>query len=244
MRMPFGRLHGKNPEIIALAKKIGRTPGALAMKACNFASLDPTFLATDRAGLSGASAADRVLWEEFSENTEAVAEEAEAVSEQFEPMEAADAKAASRPPTGETETVRQVRTRRVQSFFRAAVLTSYDNRCAVSGLEVPDLLIASHILPWSQSVERRADPSNGLCLSALLDRAFDKGLMTIDEQLRVVMSEELLTKAKAAKLSCSIPKANGQAIRLPNRFRPDEHALAQHRRYLFVDSDEYRGKLP
>lgn len=244
MRMPFGRLHGKNPEIIALAKKIGRTPGALAMKACNFASLDPTFRATDRAGLSGASTADRALWKEFSENTAAVAEEAEAVSEQFEPRVATDSPVAFRPPKGETETVRQVRTRRVQSFFRAAVLTSYDNRCAVTGLEVPELLIASHIIPWSQSVEKRADPRNGLCLSALFDRAFDKGLMTLDERLHVVISERLLNKAQSADLACAIPEANGRPIRLPNRFRPDEDALDHHRRHLFVDSAEYLGARP
>src|SRR5688572_26527990 len=56
MRMPFGRLHGRNPEIIELAEKIGRTSNALAMKACNFASLDPALRLTDRRGLSGSSA--------------------------------------------------------------------------------------------------------------------------------------------------------------------------------------------
>jgi hypothetical protein len=40
IRLPFGRLHGKNPEIVHVARAIGRTSGALAMKACNFASLD------------------------------------------------------------------------------------------------------------------------------------------------------------------------------------------------------------
>src|SRR5688572_29977478 len=73
MRSPFGRLHGRNPEIIQLAAKIGRTPSALAMKACNFASLDPAFLATRRKGLSGASEADRAVWAEFAANPEQVA---------------------------------------------------------------------------------------------------------------------------------------------------------------------------
>src|SRR5688500_7875441 len=71
--LPFGRLHGRNPEIIQLAAKIGRTPSALAMKACNFASLDPAFLATRRRGLSGASEADRAVWAEFAANPEQVA---------------------------------------------------------------------------------------------------------------------------------------------------------------------------
>jgi putative restriction endonuclease len=61
MGTPFGKLHGTNPRIVDLAGRIGRTPGALAMKACNFASLDPEFRKTNRKGLSGASDADRAL---------------------------------------------------------------------------------------------------------------------------------------------------------------------------------------
>ena len=58
MRSPFGKLHGRNPEIIRLAERIGRTSNALAMKACNFASLDAVFRASNRKGLSGASEGD------------------------------------------------------------------------------------------------------------------------------------------------------------------------------------------
>src|SRR5512138_844191 len=112
MRLPFGKLHGRNPEIIALANRIGRTPNALAMKACNFASLDPAFRATNRRGLSGASDADRAIWQEFTANPEAIAAEAE---------EAYDALGLAAPtppppappdelqlPSGETETIRSV----------------------------------------------------------------------------------------------------------------------------------------
>ena len=61
MRSPFGKLHGRTPEIIRLAEQIGRTANALAMKACNFASLDPVFRASNRKGLSGASESDREM---------------------------------------------------------------------------------------------------------------------------------------------------------------------------------------
>jgi putative restriction endonuclease len=54
-QLPFGRLHHRNPEIIELAGRIGRTPSALAMKLVNFASLDPVITASGRKGLSGAS---------------------------------------------------------------------------------------------------------------------------------------------------------------------------------------------
>ena len=59
MRLPFGKLHRLNPEIIELAAQIGRTPDALSMKACNFATLDPALQARGIRGLSNLSNADR-----------------------------------------------------------------------------------------------------------------------------------------------------------------------------------------
>ena len=236
VKLPFGRLHGKNPEIIKLAGHIGRTPGALAMKACNFASLDPAFRASNRVGLSGASSADRALWEEFSADTEAFAAEAEEAVAAFNPPPPRLGEQEFHPPSGESETSRVVRVRRVQSFFRAAVLTSYESRCAVTGIATTELLVASHIIPWSVSVARRADPRNGICFSALFDRAFDRGLMTLDNDLKIVVSKRLQRDALEANLSSSITDAHGRSLRLPNRFMPDGAALDHHRTNIFVDS--------
>lgn len=149
MRTPFGRLHGRNPDIISLAGHLGRTPSALAMKACNFAGLDPAFRQTNRRGLSGASEADRAIWNQFAGNAEHIAAEAEEAFARLEPAQAARDEAEIRIPTGETDVLRLVRARRVQSFFRATVMTSYGCRCAISGLALPELLVASHIIPWS-----------------------------------------------------------------------------------------------
>src|SRR5262245_43713172 len=76
-RMQYGRLHGSNPEIVELAGRLGRTPGAAAMKACNFASFDPVHLARGVTSLPNTSRADEELWAQFSEDSEAVAAEAE-----------------------------------------------------------------------------------------------------------------------------------------------------------------------
>ncbi|MCK6485229.1 MAG: HNH endonuclease [Phycisphaerae bacterium] len=233
MRLPFGRLHGRNPEIIALARCVGRTANALAMKACNFAGLDPQFRATNRRGLSGASDADRAIWSEFAGNPEQLAAEAEEAFARLDPAQAARDETGIRPPAGETDVARIVRARRVQSFFRAAVLTSYDFRCAVSGLAVPELLVASHIIPWSTSVERRADPRNGLCLNALFDRAFDRGLMTFDNDLRVIVSPRLHRTASDARLTCSLDRLRGQSLSVPDRFPPDPGAIKFHRKHIF-----------
>jgi putative restriction endonuclease len=233
MRTPFGRLHAKNLEIISLAGQLGRTPSALAMKACNFASLDPAFRRTNRRGLSGASEADRAIWNEFAGNAERVAAESEEVFARLEPVRAAREEAEVRIPAGETDVLRLVRARRVQSFFRATVLTSYGCRCAISGLALPELLVASHIMPWADSVERRADPTNGICLNALFDRAFDRGLMTLDAELRVVVSRRLSEAADAAELSCSMRDAEGRRLFVPDRFPPAGDALDYHRRRVF-----------
>jgi hypothetical protein len=94
-------------------------------------------------------------------------------------------------PDGPTEVTRIARTPRVQGFFRAAVLASYEYRCALSDIALPELLNASHIIPWKVHTARRADPRNGIALNTHCDRAFDRGLITFDESLRLVVSPRL-----------------------------------------------------
>ncbi|NJO46873.1 MAG: hypothetical protein HC835_15300 [Oscillatoriales cyanobacterium RM2_1_1] len=69
-KLPFGQLDHRKPIIIEVAEKLGRTPSSLAMKLSNFASLDPIEQARSIRGLSGASKADRKIWEEFTANRE------------------------------------------------------------------------------------------------------------------------------------------------------------------------------
>lgn len=240
--MPFGRLHNRNPEIQRIARLIGRTADALGMKACNFASLDPAQRARGVRGLSQCSRADEELWEEFEADSESVAAEAEEAFERFdrscEVTEASrtDEVEASALPEQATEVARTVRTRRVQGFFRRAVLISYQNRCALTGIQVEGLLNASHIIPWSVNEQRRADPRNGLCLNALHDRAFDRGLLTFDDDLRVVVSSRLKTEEPPELHSKFLVEIEGVALQLPTRFEPDRAAIHYHRDNVFRDS--------
>ena len=89
-RTMFGRLHSKNPDVKRLASAIGRTPSAVAMKACNFASLDPVLQARGIRGLRKASNADRALWAEFTENSESIAAESQTAWERLFPPETSD----------------------------------------------------------------------------------------------------------------------------------------------------------
>jgi putative restriction endonuclease len=233
-RTAFGKLHRHNPDIIQLANIIGRTPSAVAMKACNFASLDP---ALSQKGLHGASKADRALWNAFMQNATDIAEQAEALYETRVATNPPDLTITETPftlPTGPTEIIREVKTRRVQSFFRKAVLESYNNRCAISGLAIPELLVASHIIPWSENESRRADPTNGIALNALYDKAFDRHLISFDEELRLVVSPKLKAKSEDAVIQEYFLEKEGKVLEMPSRFLPDVEALRGHRETMYA----------
>jgi len=134
--------------------------------------------------------------------------------------------------TGETRRVLTEQRIR-QDFFRRAVLSSYRGRCCMSGLSEPRLLIASHIVPWSKDRSNRLNPRNGLCLSALHDKAFDRGLITLDDDFRVVLSNELKRRDEPFVRQFFIP-LKGQLIALPERFAPDLTFLEKHRQEVFL----------
>ena len=242
-RTPFGKLHRLNPDIIRLAQFMDRTPSSVGMKACNFASLDPAQQARKIKGLGNVSRDDRHLWEAFQENAESIAAEAEAAYDELikrAPVPTdmdAEIDTDFALPTGPTETTRTTRARRVQGFFRDAVLTSYESRCAISGIAVPELLNASHLIPWSKDIARRADPCNGIALNALYDRAFDRGLITFDESFRLVLSDRLKARKKDQEFPILLEQAflavEGQPLHLPKRFKPDPAALGYHREKVF-----------
>jgi predicted restriction endonuclease len=132
------------------------------------------------------------------------------------------------------ETTATVKIRLTQSLFRRAVLAAYGGTCAVSGLKMPTLLVASHIIPWSRDEQRRADPRNGIALSSLHDKAFDRGLLTFDADSRLILSAPLRAAARGnAAGEANFLKLEGQPLRLPERFLPDPAALAWHREHVF-----------
>ena len=242
-QLPFGRLHSRNEEIVRLASLIKRTPSAVAMKLVNFASLDPAITNSGRTGLGNASALDREVWAEFHANWEKLALECEALREQLGasfPKESLDEVESPDAPTvddysGETRRV-VIEQRIKQYFFRRSVLSSYRGRCCMSGLSEPRLLVASHIVPWSKDKANRLNPSNGLCLSAIHDRAFDKGLIALSDDFRVLLSKELRTRDDALVKEVFLP-LEGRAIEMPERFVPDLAFIKSHRKSLFVDNN-------
>lgn len=241
-RTPFGRMHKGNRDIIALAEAIDRTPSSVAMKLVNLASLDPAERARGVSGLTKASRADRAIWDEFHSDWEALAVESEAqfsatVGPRMEPVGVEESSTLQDEVTestrANTEQLRETKTRVGQGFFRRCVLTSYDGRCCVSGIALQELLIASHIVPWKDSPQHRVNPRNGLCLSRLHDGAFDRGLVTFDNEFRLVLSRRLHEHITNATLRASFEVYEGEPLTLPERFRPDDELLAKHRETVF-----------
>ena len=181
------------------------------------------------------------MWEEFQANLEALGPESEQLlHDLFTQDEAKEVDLLERDkvrlvaPSGPTETQATVKVRRGQQFFRQAVLTAYDIRCCISGINVPRLLVASHIKPWGKFPADRLNPRNGLCLSTLHDAAFDAGLITLDDKLNVVLSKRLRGFFPQPALEQNFVPFAGQPIRLPEKLaEPDADFLRFHRDEIF-----------
>ena len=235
--LEFGQFHSRNPRIIEVAERIHRTSGSLAMKLCNFSSLDP---AMQGKGLKGASKADSVIIGEFLESPEKMILESEHAYENLILNEGY--KGLSEPPAepfifdfenvGETERVAQVKIRTVQHFFRLTVISSYCNKCAICSLTTDTLLIASHIIPWSRKVESRADPTNGISLCALHDKAFDNGFISVNRSYKMIISPHIAQR-KERVFEDMFYRFDGKEIHLPFRFTPNSDYLEWHQENIY-----------
>ena len=200
------------------------------MKMSNLASLDDSL---KRLGLRNASQADREIWAElqadWSATAEAIAEANQAIG-----AEASDDDDSQQHAVGE-DLIAETKMRRGQALFRATVLSAYQNRCCITGLDDARLLNASHIVPWRDDPANRLNPRNGLCLSALHDRAFDRGLITFDDDLRLLLSPEL-DRSQSHFLSQAFAAYAGRQIEQPEKFAPDITLLRHHREQVFIEA--------
>lgn len=231
-QLPFGQLHQHNLRIRQLAEWIGRTPGAVALKLVNFASLDPQVRASGRAGMSNASQVDKQLWGELNVDWDSVAVEAARAFERYgsEHGVAPGADVADEVPEiaeGKSVTA-TVKVRVNQARFRRAVLASYNARCCISGLGISQLLVASHILPWNMDEKNRLNPRNGLLLSSLHDKAYDVGLITVMPDFTIRVAKHLNDASLDSFAKETLKAFDGRSIRLPERFKPDPEFLASH----------------
>jgi hypothetical protein len=202
-QIPFARTKANNPEVIRLAALLARTPSSVARKLGNFGAFDPLLTKQGITGLTHVSRMDREIWNEFYGRWDSLVFESQSLlgklHAEVAPIEQEEMPIISR-PDGPTERPATVLTRLCQSFFRKAILSSYESCCCICGIDLPPLLIASHIVPWSANKDIRSDPENGLCLCALHDKAFDRGLISMNASLEIIVSPSVkATKSEFAK---------------------------------------------
>jgi putative restriction endonuclease len=197
LKIPFSKIGARNKDIIHLANLIGRTPNSIALRLVNFASVDPVLKARGIKGMDGGTKIVQPIWDEFFNNQEQLVFLSEQILAQKENTSIEnkykDLLFDIKDLKGEMVT-REVKTRVNQSVFRQMVLSNYNTKCAITGIDLPQLLLASHIIPWSKNEEHRLNPENGICLSALYDKAFDKGLIGIDLNYEIILSKDLKAK--------------------------------------------------
>ncbi len=229
-RIPFGQQDARNSQVKDLAGVLGRTPSSVAMKLNNITSLDPAETARGVKGLKGASALDAEVWAEFESRHAEVALESEALWQD---------RVEQRPPARRgtrdvaiegrrTETTAERRVRLGQDYFRRVVLANFNGRCAITGIAHPALLNASHIVGWAVDEEHRLDPANGIALNRLHDAAFDKHLVTFDEDHRLVVGlrvRDAFGREDAERFFA----CEGRRLEEPVRRGLSEALLARHR---------------
>lgn len=234
-KLPFGKLHRGNAEIVKLAELIGRTPSSVSYKLVNFASLDPSLKARGIKGATNASKLDKEIWSEFYENWDLLPFESEMLKARIykTTIEKELQLPESELPKEGKEREQVIRARVNQNFFRSSILASYNNTCCITGLQLNELLIASHIRPWKQDEKNRLNPCNGIAINALHDKAFENGLLTITPDYKIKISPQLLKQNKNHTVNEYFVKYHNSDMILPKRFLPDPAFLLYHNQERF-----------
>ena len=230
-KIPFGKIHKGHPQVIELAKLLGRTPAAVSMKMGNFGRFDDELIKQGITGLAHGSAMDKVVWDEYHLDMQALSDTVEEIPYMQELMSEDDPSISL--PEGTTRSTK-AKARVNQGFFRSAVLSAYNKKCCITGLDVPPLLIASHIKPWKDSDPKteRTNPCNGLSLNTLHHDAFDSGIFTIDTDYRIIVSKTAKDRYTSNVFHDFFDKYEGQTITLPERFLPSKEMIAYHNSQL------------
>ena len=119
-----------------------------------------------------------------------------------------------------------------QAYFRKMILSIYAEKCCISGLDIPQLLRASHIIPWAVDKDNRMNPENGLCLSGTYDLAFDQHLISFDEQYRLIVGKEISEHFSSDVVQNYFIKKEGKKMILPSKYLPSQSFLQTHRESL------------
>ena len=209
-KIPFKESSKTNPVVIKYAKILRRSPSALNMKIGNLGRLDPMLKAQGITGLVHGAKIEQEVWDEFYANPDKLAYESECLIAKFSQRNVEDVANidTTNLPEGK-ERIAIVKQRVNQSFFRSAVLSSYNSRCCISGINTPELLESCHIVDWAEDNTNRTNPENGLCLNVLFHKAYDKHLLGRTPDFKIVISEKMLSDIEEQNFKLYLNNLNG-----------------------------------
>lgn len=240
LKLPFGKMHTRTVEIIELAKLMGRSVNSIAIRLSNFAACDPYHQSRGVKGMVGGIKQCQPIWDEFFNNQEELIylseqilaeKEHRTIESKFDELfsDIKDLK-------GETK-FREVKTRVNQNVFRQIVIANYSEKCAITGIDIPELLFASHIIPWAKNEKERLNPENGICLSALYDKAFDKGLIGLNEKYEILISSQLKMKQQRNYFGRYFSHLEKSKLSMPQKYLPKKEFLQYHLDEIFEKSN-------
>ena len=150
-KTPFTKINANGKAIMELATILHRSPSAVALKLANFARLDPALQERNISGMRHGSKREAEIWNEFSLDWENLAYQSELILARLknESIENSTGIVKEGLPREGRERDVTVKARVNQSFFRQTILASYNNKCCITGISAPELLIAGHIIPWA-----------------------------------------------------------------------------------------------
>jgi len=232
LTIEYKKISDQNPDVIKLAKLINRSPGSISIRLANFASVDPR---RGKGGMKNGGKSIQSIWDEFYENREELLFQSEEILANKENISIEnkydellfDLKGLK----GETVT-REIKARVNQYVFRKMVLTNYYSKCAITGIDIPELLFASHIIPWSKNADERLNIENGICFSALYDKAFDKGLIGIDINHKIILSDKIKKKKETEFFSRYFRSIENQKV-ISAQIAPRKEFLEYHLDTIF-----------
>ena len=232
--IPFASSSKTNPIIIDYANMIGRSPSALNMKIGNIGRLDPELKKKNIIGLTHGAKMEELVWEEFNKDRKNLVFEAEKIIEKLTNKSVENIYLQPEEVNySSQDKVKLVKTRINQKFFRSSVLSAYNNTCAITKIKVNEFLVASHIKPWAKDQNNRLNPHNGMCLNSIHDKAFDRGLITIDKDYNIVISNRLKDYYSNQFIDDVFRKYEGQKIMIPSKFEPSLEFLEYHNDVIF-----------
>jgi putative restriction endonuclease len=236
-QIPFGQIHSTHKQIVETAELIGRSPDALTMKMCNFARFDPELQNRGVSGLSNGSHLDEEIWMEFSSDFSQLSTEAATTLSNLKNQGVdsfVDLTDLPDIPLGDARN-QIVRARINQTFFRRALLSSFNYTCCITKIQVPDLLIASHIKPWCVCNEsEKTNPRNGLLLNVFHDKAFDLGYFTINKKFELIVSSKIGIYLNNRFCHEWLKSLNGKEIKRPEKFLPSSEFIEYHNDVVFI----------